>query len=400
MSRFLSVVSVDEAISVISGIAPAPRLECVPLTSAVGRVLARDVIADMDIPGFSRSTVDGFAVRASDTTGAGESIPAMLTRTGRVEMGTVPEKAVTPGTCMAMPTGGVLPEGADAVAMIEYCEVLGDRVLVHRPVAPGENVIRRGDDFAAGERVLAAGTVIRPQECGVLASAGVTEVGVSVRPRIAVISTGDELIPPGKVPGPGQIRDANTSLIAAYITARGGVPQVAGIVPDDPEALREAIGRAVRESDAVLVSGGSSKDMRDATARVIGELGEVLVHGIAISPGKPTIIGRIGDVPVLGLPGHPASAFVVLVVLGGRLLSLMQGAPAAQEPVRARLARNIPSSKGREDYVRVRLRDGVAEPCFGPSGLINTLSWSDGLVRIPAGCEGIEAGEEVEVIRW
>ncbi|MGC9435773.1 MAG: gephyrin-like molybdotransferase Glp [Methanomicrobiales archaeon] len=400
MSLFLSVVPVEEAAAVLDRIAPPPRTETVSLARAAGRILARDVTADVDVPGFSRSTVDGFAVAAPDTAGAGEAIPAMLTLTGRVEMGTVPEMDVSPGTTAAMPTGGVLPDGADAVVMLEYCEVLGDQVLVHRPVASGENVIRRGDDFRAGELVCAAGRTLRPQECGVLAAAGVAEVPVTARPRIAVISTGNELVPPDRVPGPGQIRDANTALVASYIAARGGSPEIAGIVADDPEILREAVRQAARDCDAVFISGGSSKDERDATARVIGELGEVLVHGIAISPGKPTIIGTVGPTPVMGLPGHPASAFVVLVVLGGHLLSLMQGAAVAQEPIRARLTRNIPSARGREDYVRVRLRDGAAEPCFGPSGLINTLAESDGLVRIPAGREGLETGDEVEVIRW
>jgi len=400
MSLFLSVVPVEEAVAVLGRVAPSPCTETVPVTGAAGRILARDVSADVDVPGFSRSTVDGFAVTAPDTAGAGEAIPAMLTLTGRVEMGTVPELVVSPGACAAIPTGGVLPDGADAVVMLEYCEVLDDQVLVHRPVAAGENVIRRGDDFRAGEVVCAAGRTLRPQECGVLAAAGVAEVPVTTRPRIAVISTGNELVPPDHVPGPGQIRDANTALVASYVAARGGTPDIRGIIADDPEILRDAVRQAARDCDAVFISGGSSKDERDATARVIGDLGEVLVHGIAISPGKPTIIGTVGTTPVVGLPGHPASAFVVLVVLGGHLLSLMQGAPVAERPVRAVLARNVPSARGREEYVRVRLRDGAATPCFGPSGLINTLSGSDGLVRIPAGREGLEAGEEVEVIRW
>ena len=400
MSLFLEVVPVSEAVEVVRRIAPPPGCEDAALEDALYRVLARDVSADTDIPGFDRSTVDGYAVAAADTTGASEAIPAMLQCLGRIGMGSTDAGSISPGSCRYVPTGGALPRGADAAVMIEHAELIGDDTLVHRPVAPGENVVFRGEDFRAGKMVLERGRVLSPRDIGVAAAVGADRVSVVTPPVVGIISTGNELVPATGVPGPGEVRDANSYLAGAFVAERGCRPVYFGIVRDEREALKNAVSSALDRCDAVLVSGGSSKDERDNTAAVIADLGEVLVHGIAIAPGKPTIIGTARGKPVIGLPGHPASAFVVLVAIVDHLLAAMRTTAVSRRTLRARLTQNVPSTRGREDYIRVRVRDGEAVPVFGKSGLLNTLVQSEGLVRIPATSEGLEVGEEVEVILW
>jgi len=402
MSRFLNVIPVAEAVATVNRISPRPVTETVPVESSSGRILSAEVTADTDIPGFDRSVVDGYAVRAADTSGAGEAIPALLHCTGRIAMGQRDTKAtVGPGTCTYIPTGGVLPAGADAVVMVEYTEEVSDTVLVKKTVSHGENVLLHDEDFKKGETVFSAGRRISPQVAGVLAACGCAMVPVARKPVVGIISTGNELVPVTVVPGPGQVRDANAPMLAAYLTEYGCIPRLYGIIPDERQAFEEVLSRAVPECDVVLLSGGSSKDDRDMTAAVIAAVGEVLVHGIAIAPGKPTIIGQIAGKPVFGLPGHPASAFVVLIAIVRPLIDRMLGIPKPiQRTVRATLTANIPSQRGREEYVRVRVENGVATPLFGKSGLLNTLIQSDGLVCIPAGAEGLEQGTEIEVILW
>lgn len=402
MSRFFCVIPVADAVTAVLRIAPPPAMETVPVESASGRILVGEVIADSDIPGFDRSVVDGYAVRAADTAGAGDAIPALLTCTGRISMGQQGATApVTPGTCAYIPTGGVLPVGADAVVMVEYTEEAGETVLVKRSAACGENVLLRDEDFKKGETVFSAGRRLSPQDAGVLAACGCAVVTVARKPVIGIISTGNELVPATVVPGPGQVRDANAPMLAAYLADYGCIPRLYGIVRDEREALEAVLAKAVPECDVVLLSGGSSKDDRDMTAGTIAAMGTVLVHGIGIAPGKPTIVGLVHEKPVFGLPGHPASAFVVLIAIVRPLLDRMLGVSTPlQRTKQATLSVNIPSQRGREEYVRVRLDGSVATPLFGKSGLLNTLVRSSGLVRIPAGAEGLEQGSEVEVILW
>jgi molybdopterin molybdotransferase len=402
MSRFLHVASVADAVAAAVRIASDPVSEELPAGRTTGRVLGEDVIAMEDIPGFDRSVVDGFAVRAGDTTGASEAIPALLQCTGRVAMGySDAALTVTNGTCIYIPTGGVIPAGADAVIMVEHTDKAGDTVLVKRPAAHGENLLLHDEDFRRGTTIFPAGRRLSPQDAGVLAACGKTSVVVAKRPVIGIISTGNELVPVSITPGPGQIRDANASMLAAYLSEYGCIPRHYGIVADEQEAFMTVISRALTECDVVLLSGGSSKDDRDMTASVIAEKGEVLVHGVALAPGKPTIIGRIDNKPVFGLPGHPASAYVVLIVIVRPLLDRMLGLKKSPlRTTRAVLGNSVPSQRGREEYIRVRLEDGIANPVFGKSGLLNTLVVSDGLIRIPAGCEGMEKGSVVEVILW
>jgi molybdopterin molybdotransferase len=402
MSRFLSVVPVTDAVAAAEKIAPPVTAEDVPVGESAGRVLAADIVADADIPGFDRSIVDGYAVRATDTVGASDAVPAILHCSGHVAMGSPdPGHKVTHGGCVYIPTGGVMPQGADAVVMVENTEETGETILVRRPVSPGENTLLRDDDFRQGETVLAAGRPLSPQDAGVLAACGFISVPVARRPVVGIISTGHELVPVSSKPGPGQVRDANATMLAAYLGEYGCIPRICGIVRDERVSFEAAIARALPECDVLIISGGSSKDDRDMTAAVIAGAGEVLVHGIAIAPGKPTIIGRIGGKPVFGLPGHPAAAFVVLIAIVCPMLDRMLGLEKPRfRTIQAVLGESIPSQKGREEYVRVRCADGIAWPVFGKSGLLHTLIRSDGLVRIPSVCEGLEKGVSVEVILW
>lgn len=402
MRRFLEITSIEDAREAIRIITPGPKPENVSLEESQGRVLFEDIYPDADIPGFSKSVVDGYAVISPDTAGAGESIPAILEYRGRVEMGQEPGSPLQPGECMYVPTGAVIPENADAVAMVEYCEDLGDQILVHKPLANGENILLKGEDFGKEKIALGAGTILRPQDCGVLAATGNQQLKVAKKPVIGIISTGNELVPVSGIPGSGRIRDVNSYLCESFLIKSGCIPRKYGIIRDERDALLEVLSKAGEECDAVLISGGSSKDERDNTAAAIEELGEVLVHGIAIAPGKPTIIGKAGDKPVIGLPGHPASAFIVLFALVEDLLRGMQGTKPERVTRKARLAENIPSSIGREDYARVTLdqEKDLATPVFGKSGLLNTLRDSDGLVIVPTGSEGLEKDEIVEVILW
>jgi molybdopterin molybdotransferase len=400
--RFLNVVTVAEAVRAAEMIAPSVVTESVPLDQSAGRVLAANITADTDIPGFDRSIVDGYAVRSVDTTGASDAIPSLLQCIGRVAMGTGGMKVVIRNSeCVYIPTGGVLPEGADAAVMVEYAEEAGDTVLIKKPVSHGENVLLRNEDFKCGELVFRPGRRLTPQDTGVLAACGCAQVPVAKKPVVGIISTGNELVPVTATPGPGQVRDANASMLAAWLSEYECTPKFFGIVKDERSAFEDVIAAALPVCDLVLLSGGSSKDDRDMTAGVIASKGEVLIHGIAIAPGKPTIIGRIAGKPVFGLPGHPASAFVVLIAIVRPLLDRMLG---LEKPllrtVRVILAENIPSQRGREEYVRVRVEGGRATPLFGKSGLLNTLVKSDGLVCIPAGYEGLEKGSSVEVILW
>ncbi len=398
---FFSVVSLDTAIEKLCSIAHETGTESIPLDEADGRVLAEPVYASSDIPGFDRSWKDGYAVIAADTPRASEAAPVLLTCTGAVEMGSDDNDFVAPGQCRYIPTGGVLPKGADAVVMIEYTERLSDTILIRRPAVIGENIIRRDEDFSAGDCIFEAGWVLRPQDIGVLAAIGKTFVAVVSRPRIGVISTGRELVGVDATPRPGQVRDVNASLIAAMLRRKGAVPVQYGIVFDDETHLVNLLSTACRECDAVLVSGGSSKDEKDITATAIEACGTVHIHGISLAPGKPTIIGSVANTPVVGLPGHPASTCLVLLLVVAPLLQVMEKRPAGASVItKARMAENVPAEKGRETYIRVRVENGNVTPLFGKSGLLNTLKESDGILRVPAGVEGLEAGELVEVIQW
>jgi molybdopterin molybdotransferase len=348
--------------------------------------------------------VDGFAVRAADTYGASEGLPSYLDLLGAVRMGAEPTVAVRPGGCVAMPTGGVLPAGADAVVMVEYtAETMPGTIEVTRPVAPGGGVVRADEDVAAGGTLVPAGRPLRAPDLGLLAAAGVTAVPVHARPRVTIISTGDEVVPPSTVsPAPGQVRDATASALAGLVADAGGEPVLAGIVDDEPGALKSRLTEVLPESDLVVVSAGSSVGARDETAGAVASVGEIWCHGLAIKPGKPTLLADCGGIPLIGLPGNPLSALVVFGQVGIPLLWRLSGcdAPPPAPSTRARLSRDLASASGRLDIVQVTVHEGVAEPLFGPSALLSVLTRADGYVRIPEPATGLDGGTEVEVVLY
>ncbi len=387
-----------------AGFRPARRtaVEHVPLAAALRRVPAGEVTAPAPLPGFARSTVDGFAVRAADTYGASDGLPSYLDLLGAVRMGAEPTVPVRPGGCVAIPTGAVLPAGADAVVMVEYtAETMPGTIEVTRPVAPGGGIVRADEDGAAGGVRVPAGRPLRAPDLGLLAAAGVTTVAVRARPRVAIISTGDEVVPPDTaVLAPGQVRDATASALAGLVADAGGVPVQAGIVADEPGALKNRLAEVLPDSDRVVVSAGSSVGARDETAGAVAAIGDVWCHGIAIKPGKPTLLAECAGVPLVGLPGNPLSALVVFGQVGVPLVWRLAGcdSPPPEPSTRARLSRDLPSAAGRLDVVQVRLRDGVAEPLFGPSALLSVLTRADGYVIVPEPATGLDAGAEVEVV--
>jgi molybdopterin molybdotransferase len=427
--EFFAVRTVGEA---LAGFRPArrTRTERVALEEALGRVPAEPVRAPHALPGFARATVDGFAVRAADTYGVSDGQPGYLDLAGEALMGRPPEAALRPGAAIAIATGAPLPPGADAVVKVEHTQsTLPGLIEVVRPATPGEGMVREDEDAAAGEELARPGRPLRAADLGMLAAAGVTEVLAHPRPRVTIVSTGDELVPPETAElETGQVRDATAPALAALVREAGGEPSFAGIVPDERDALEAtlrhalargeaathdasdaaATARSLRDAgagghgcDLLVVSAGSSVGARDETASAIASLGEpgIWCHGLAFRPGKPTLLAECDGVPVIGLPGNPRSALVVFRLIGMPLVRLVGGCtdPPPEPTVRARLARDLPSAAGRLDVVQVTLDEGVATPLFGSSALLSILARADGYVVVPEAATGLPGGAEVEV---
>jgi molybdopterin molybdotransferase len=409
VSEFLILKSAAEARALLEEFPPV-GLEPCPLPVAGGRVLAEDVRAPEPLPAFSRATMDGYAVRASDLFGASDGAPAYLRVVGQLPMGEAPAAPLGAGEALGISTGGMLPDGADAVVMIEWTQRIGpSEVEVFRPVAPGENVIGVGDDVRAGEPVCHAGGRLRPQDVALLAALGVVELPVHRLPRVAVLSTGNELSPPHERPGPARVRDANQLALAEAVRRAGGEPTCGGIIADDAGELARAVAAASERADLVLLSGGSSVGVRDLTAQTLAALGEICFHGISVRPGRPTLLARAkSGAPLVGMPGPPTSALVIFDVFIRPLLFRLGGQRERDLwplRVRARLTRRQASVAGREDWIRVRLLrdpqgDWLAEPLRGSSAALSNLTRADGYLCIEAGCEGVAEGETVEVRRF
>ena len=423
MPEFLTLLPPDEAREKLFSHLPKPEIasELIEVPSSLNRISAEDIHAPHPLPDFRRSTVDGFAVQAKDTFGASDSLPAYLNLAGEVPMGAAPKSELEPGHCMTIHTGGMLPEGANAVVMMEYTQSAREGELeIYKSAAEGENVIRIGEDVAQGQLVQAKGTLMRPAEIGGLLALGLTELRVAKKVRVGLISSGDEVIPPEESPRPGQVRDINSHTLAALVTKSGAEPVQYGIVEDTFEALHDTAAKALSECDLVIITAGSSASTRDMTADVINKLGGpgVLVHGINTRPGKPTILGVCNGKAVIGLPGNPVSALVNGYLFVVPLIEKLLGAnPRPKATVQAKLTVNLPSQSGREDWWPVRLvspspsrspkgllREGAggevheAEPIFGKSNLIFSLAAADGLLRISPDATGLSAGEIVEVL--
>lgn len=416
MPEFFNVLPPDEARALLlDNLRPLAATETIATSDTLDRMTAGGIVAPHALPSFRRSTMDGYAVRAADTFGASEALPAFLRVVGEVPMGGEADINLSTGEAAVVHTGGMIPADADAVVQIELTQLLDPaaganppfEIELLRAAAVGQHIIQIGEDVAAGSELLPGGHQVRPQDIGGLLALGVTEIPVVARPRVGILATGDEVIEPGQIPRGGQIRDINSYTVAALSRRAGGEPAILGIVPDDLSRLKTAAALALEQSDMLVLSAGSSVSARDMTVDVIDSLGEpgVLLHGVATRPGKPTIVGVVDGKPVIGLPGNPVSAMVQFDMFGiPALYHLQGGSRPVDNVVLARLSHNVPSETGREDYVPGKLTvdagELVAEPVFGKSNLIFTLVKADGMIKVPLNDGGLAAGALVEFRRF
>lgn len=402
MSRMRPIretISLDDARSIIDGrITPLSRTERVRIDDADGRVLATPVVAQSDVPPFARAAMDGYAVRAADTFGASTHEPRQLTSVETVYTGQVPTRAVGPQQCAEIATGAPVPVGSDAVVMVEETDSSADGpVRIFAPVYPGQNVAKQGADIRVGQRVFEPGTLLNPSRLGALAALGFVDVEVYARPRVAILSTGNEIIEPGQPLAPGHIYDINRFTLGSIIREHGGQPVVRPTAPDTIAELEQALEGCLQD-DLIVFSGGSSVGERDLILDVVETMGEVLFHGIAVKPGKPTLFGLIRGTPIFGMPGYPTSclsnAYMLLVPPLRRMAHLPA---AAMRTVHVPLGQRVVSTTGRHQFYTIRLVDGTALPAFKASGDITSMAQADGYIEIPAQIDVVEAGELVEV---
>ena len=399
MRPIRETIPYDEAIAlVLEAAVPIRRTERLAIDKANGRVVASAATSTIDVPPFDRAAMDGYAVVAEDTFGAGRYEPRVLRCVEKVYTGQVPSRAVGRGECIEIATGAPMPQGADAVVMVEETEKDGDgSVRIFTPVYPRQHVGRRGADLVAGQPIVSAGDLLNPSRIGALAATGVLEVEVFQRPRVAILSTGNEIVEPGQPLAAGQIYDVNRFTLGAIISTHGGIPDPRPTAPDDLDDLKRAIEDAAT-ADVIVFSGGSSVGERDLILDALHALGEVQFHGIAVKPGKPTVFGRVGNTPVLGMPGYPTSclsnAYMLLIPMLRRMAQLPEYRP---QITRVPLARRIVSTTGRHQFYTVRIEEGSAVPAFKASGDITSMSRADGYIEIPAQTDIVEAGEMVDV---
>lgn len=397
----LTVISRQEALTLIKEKFShlVPRCECVPLEETPGRILFEDVLSKESIPCFDRSTVDGYAVMAEDTFGSSQSIPAQLTLKGEIFMGEQSDEEIGFGECIKISTGGMLPKNADAVVMVEHTDTDFDGLcLCFKAVSKYENVTRMGDDVKAGDTVAEKGTVISPRHIGVLSSVGCAAVPCVKRPVVGIVSTGDEVVPIEEKLTPGKVRDINSHILSALVKQWGCYVKLYGIIPDQREMLEKTVSSAAEDCDVVLISGGSSAGAKDMTVKIIDSLGETYFHGLAMKPGKPTILGNINGKAVFGLPGHPVAAYFVATALVKPVCENLLGVTVEQKKIKTLLLSNISSNHGREEIVCVKLTESGAVPVYGKSGVVSQLCRSDGYVIIDRNLEGLKKGAQVEVI--
>jgi molybdopterin molybdotransferase len=405
------LITVEEALKLLLEHSPfrQPAEVSLAIENSYGRILSRDVISPENLPSFSRSTVDGFAVNSADTFGATDGFPSYLNLVEEILMGEKPGLTLKKGAAAKIATGGMLPEGADSVVMFEHTQQMDEKMIeVVKPVSPGENVIQAGEDARKEESVLQAGQKLRPQDIGALAGLGITDVWVYQKPKVSIISTGDEIVPADKPVKPGQVRDINSYTLAGLILDAGGSPARKGIFTDSYDVIRGAVETSLKDSEMVLITGGSSVGTKDMTAKVINDLGKpgVLFHGVSLKPGKPMMGGVIERIPVFGLPGHPAAVNVCFEIFVRPVLDIQSGVNRkrfriGKKTISARISRNISSSAGREEHIGVVLEERGEEiwavPLLGKSGLITTLTRADGTAVIPLRKLGVQAGDLVDV---
>jgi molybdopterin molybdotransferase len=405
------LITVEKAMELLLKHTPfkKPPETNLPIENSYGLIISRDIISPEDLPPFKRSTVDGFAVNSADTFGATESFPSYLIVRAEILMGEAPIFELKKGEVAKIATGGMLPRGADSVVMLEHTQKVDERMIeVIKPVAPFENVIQAGEDSKKNDCILKGGRRLRPQDIGALAGLGITDIWVYEKPGVSIISTGDEIVPADKPPKIGQVRDINSYTLSGLILNAGGIPLKRGIFSDEYGIIRDIVVQSLRDSNMVLITGGSSVGTKDITAKVINDIGKpgVLFHGVSLKPGKPMIGGIVNNIPVFGLPGHPVAVNVCFELFIKPTLENLSGLQEdrfnkEKKTVKARIAKNISSSPGREEHIGVSLeeRDGElwAIPILGKSGLITTLTKADGTAVIPLRKLGLQEGEIVEV---
>jgi molybdopterin molybdotransferase len=407
MPEFLTLQPPDAALKMFLEKLPnVVGVERITSKEAINRVIAESILAPHSLPEFPRTTVDGYAVIASDTYGASESLPAYLKLIGEIRMGSDSGLSISSGECALIHTGGMVPAGADAIVMVEYTQVMGEKeVEILRSVAVGENIIEVGEDVQEGEEVIPIGKRLRPADIGGLLALGFTKVNVAKKPIVGIISTGDEVVEPNQKPEPGQVRDINSYTLSSLVKENWGVTRLFGIIQDNEHSMLETAFQAMQQCDMVVITAGSSASFRDLTSRVVQQLGNpgVLVHGVNVKPGKPTILAVCDGKPVIGLPGNPVSALVIAGLFVRPTLHFLSGEKGKQPKftTSAKLSTNLSSQSGREEWIPVRLVQGetgfMADPIFGRSNLIFSLAKGDGLIHIQPNATGYVAGETVEV---
>jgi len=407
--RLFTVKTMDETKKIIcDNFQGELGFELLSLFECTGRVLYEDIISNVNVPSFRRSTVDGYAVLSKDIAGASESIPSILEFKGEIHMGEPAHSKIDfPGQCIYVPTGGMIPDGADCVLMIEYTDKLDeDTILANTPAATLDNLVQVGEDIKKGETVIKKGVKLRPYEIGVLSSLGIDNIKVFKRPKIGIISTGDELVECNIIPDRGQIRDINTNLLYSLVISRGAIPIKYGIIKDEYLLIKAAVEKATDECDIILISGGSSVGTKDYTLKVIEEIGTpgILVHGIAVKPGKPTIVGKAKDKMIFGLPGHPLACAAIYNTLVSFYIDKLTCNDVKKYFVKCEFEINYHKAKGREEYLPVILEkyNGklIAKPVFAKSGLITGFSKAWGYVKIAKNIEGLNKDQLVEVYKF
>jgi molybdopterin molybdotransferase len=406
--ELFKVVDIEEANKIVAeNFGCKGDVEKIDTSKALGRILGRDIVSTENVPGFRRSSVDGYAIKAKEAAGASEAIPSLFDLVCEVKMGEAALiKLSLPGQCAYVPTGGMIPEGADCVVMIEYSEKLDhNTILINKPSYPGENLVEEDEDVAAGEVVIRKGTRLRPYEIGVLSCLGIREIEVFKKLRCGIISTGDEIIDPNSIPSLGQVRDVNSYLLSSLVEENGAEAISYGIFNDNFEELKAALNKAWQECDMVLVSGGSSVGKKDHTFEAISSLSnsKIFVHGIAVKPGKPTLIGKAEDKAIFGLPGHPLACAVIFKTIVKPYIEKIYALEEREYPVSLSFAMNYHKAKGREEFLPVKLEQKgeelVAVPILSKSGIISAFSKAYGYIRIHKNLEGIREGEKVSVYK-
>lgn len=403
--ELLKVKTIDEMKQIINETFNNITLknETINISHGLGRVLSADIVSTMDVPHFDRSVVDGYAVKLTDVQGASNAIPGFLRIVGEVQMGKETIESLHQGETFYVPTGGMVPAGTEAMIMIEYTEKLGEKDLaIYTNAGANENMMRIGDDIRNGELVFSRGHLLRPQDIGVLSALGYQHIEVYKRPRLSIISTGDEIIRPGTTPKPGEVIDINTPALAAVAKRLGAEVISTGYARDDREEIRSAVENGIENGDMVILSGGSSMGEKDYTVQVIDGLGQVLLHGLAVKPGKPTILGTVSQKPVIGLPGQPAAAIMVLMIVLQEFMKLYYGQDVFKyQTVQGMLMENVHAAPGRRTFQTVSIsktENGIeVRPSHGKSGMITLLSYSDGYIEITENEEGKNTGDLVEV---